>query len=153
MTHDADADLRVFRPRAARLVSLPLAAASLLVMGGIAVALPQITGRAVGVGDRVAFLAVGVGMAWVLVREAGVRAEPDEDGVVVRNLVRTRRLAWPEIVSVRFGPDRPWAQLDLADGTTLAVMAVQLADGARARAEARRLATLVARHSATERDD
>jgi hypothetical protein len=44
-------------------------------------------------------------------------------------------------------------QLDLADGDTLAVMGIQRADGAFAESEARRLATLVALHTTTQRDD
>ena len=148
-----DALHRPLRPRAARLVCLPLAALSLAMMVGLAVGLPALTGVRLGAGDRVGFVALGVLMAWFLLLEAGVRAVPGSDGLVVRNLVRTRRLAWAEIVSVRFGPDRPWVLLDLADGDTLAVMAVQRADGDRARAEARRLATLVALHSETARDD
>ncbi len=144
---------RPFRPRAARLVCLPLAALSLGLMVGLAVALPAVTGVRLGAGDRVGFVSLGVAMAWFLLREAGVRADAGPAGLVVRNLVRTRRLAWAEIVSVRFGPDRPWVHLDLADGETLPVMAVQRADGDRARAEARRLATLVAAHSTTPRDD
>ena len=154
MSRDADDPLhRPLRPRAARLVALPLAALSLAMMVAIALALPRLTGAPVGLGDRIGFVAFGVAVAWFLIREAGVRADPDAEGLTVRNLVRTRRLVWPEIVSVRFGPDRPWVQLDLADGDTLAVMAVQRADGDRARAEARRLATLVALHSPTARDD
>ena len=55
---------------------------------------------------------------------------------------------------MRFGSGRPWVQLDLADGDTLAVMGIQRADGACADAEARRLATLVAQHTADpQRDD
>lgn len=150
---DPDPLHRPLRPRAARIVCLPLAALSFVTMAGLAVALPRLTGVAVGLGDRIGFVTLGLAMAWFLLREATVRADPDPTGLTVRNLVRTRRLAWPEIVSVRFGPDRPWVQLDLADGDTLAVMAVQRADGDRARAEARRLATLVAAHSGTSRDD
>ncbi len=153
MSDTADPLHEPFRPRAARLVCLPLAALSLAMMVGLAVGLPALTGARLGLGDRVGFVALGVAIAWFLLREAGVRADPDGEALVVRNLVRTRRLAWAEIVSVRFGPDRPWVLLDLADGDTLAVMAVQRADGDRARAEARRLATLVAAHSATPRDD
>lgn len=149
---DHDALHRPLRPRAARLVCLPLAGLSLVTMVGLAVGLPRLTGATVGLGDRIGFVALGVAMAWFLLREAAVRADPDPTGLTVRNLVRTRRLSWTEIVSVRFGPDRPWVQLDLADGDTLAVMAVQRADGERAQGEARRLATLVAAHSATPRD-
>ena len=90
------------------------------------------------------------GFCW---RQASVRATVDDEGVTVRNLVYSRRLEWAEIVSVRFGSGRPWVQLDLSDGDTLAVMGIQRADGAYAEAEARRLATLVAQHTATPRDD
>src|SRR5699024_9466473 len=76
------------------------------------------------------------------------RATPG--GLFVRNLVRRRNLPWASIVSVRFGPDRPWAQLDLADGTTWPVMAIQSADGAYGTEQARRLAAWVRDAEATE---
>lgn len=154
MTESSDRPAyRPFRPRAARLVSWVLGAIVLVVMIVIAVALPAMMARPVAVGDQVAIIAFGVAVAWFLSRQAGVRAIPDPEGLTVRNLVVTTRLGWNEIVSVRFGPDRPWVQVDLSDGRTLAVMAVQRADGDAASAEARRLATLVAQHSITERDD
>ncbi len=64
----------------------------------------------------------------------------------MRNVIYTRRLAWPQIVSVRFGSGDAWVRLDLADGSTLAVMGIQRADGARGEAESRRLAALVQAH-------
>ncbi|WP_202627684.1 PH domain-containing protein [Cellulomonas sp. APG4] len=144
---------RAFRPRAARFVGIGLAVAVPGFMVALAVLLPRVAPARDSWGDRAGLLAFGLLVAWVVLRHAGVRAVPDDEGLVVRNLVRTTRLGWAEVHSVRFGPDRPWVQLDLADGTTLAVMAVQQADGAYARREARRLATLVDRHSRTERDD
>lgn len=144
---------RPFRPRAARAVSLVLGAAVLVMMVLIAALLPRIVGGPASVGDRLGIVGFGVAVAWFLHREAGVRALPDPQGMTVRNLLVTTRITWPQVVSVRFGPDRPWVQLDLADGQSLAVMAVQRADGDRAQQEARRMATLVARHSTTERDD
>ena len=154
MTESADPSAYgPFQPRAARLVSWVLGSVVLVVMIAIAVALPGMMARPVAVGDQVAIIAFGLAVAWFLSRQAGVRALPDPEGLTVRNLLVTTRLSWHEVVSVRFGPDRPWVQLDLSDGRTLAVMAVQRADGDAASAEARRLATLVARHSITERDD
>ncbi|QIK84928.1 PH domain-containing protein [Sanguibacter sp. HDW7] len=93
-----------------------------------------------------------VGFAvWLLWRHAGVLAVVSPEGIVVRNLVRTRALEWAQVESVRLGQGQPWVTLDLADGTTLAVMAVQSSDGAFGRAEAARLATLVVRYGeATE---
>lgn len=137
-----------FRPRLARVVTLAIGALVLVLTAALVVLMPRL-----GALDRVGFGAVGLAVAWFCWREASVVARPDDDGLTVRNLVVSRRLAWAEVVSVRFGQGRPWVQLDLADGDTLAVMAIQRADGARADAEARRLATLVARHTATGRDD
>ena len=139
---------RTFRPRAARVVTLVMAGVVLALTVGIIVALPQL-----GTGDQVGFALVGLLIAGFCLREASVRARVDEQGVTVRNLVFTRRLEWAQIVSVRFGSGRAWVQLDLSDGDTLAVMGIQRADGAYAEAEARRLATLVAQHTATPRND
>ncbi len=144
---------RPFRPTAARWVAGVLAGVVLVFMLALALALPTIAGDGAGVADRVGIAGFGILVAWFLLRQAGVRADPDETGLTVRNLMLTRRVEWAEIVSVRFGQGRPWVQLDLADGDTLSVMGVQAADGARAGAEAVRMSTLVALHSATRSDD
>jgi len=144
---------RPFRPTAARWVASALAVVVLVFMVTLALVLPAVAGEGVGLPDRVGIAGFGVAVSWFLGRQAGVRADPDETGLTVRNLLLTRRVEWAEIVSVRFGQGRPWVQLDLADGDTLSVMGVQSADGARASAEAVRLSTLVALHSTTRSDD
>lgn len=148
------ADLhRPFRPRGARWVAGTLAVlvplGALLLVYLLAVQVPGWQAWP----DRVVTVGFGLLVSWVLVRHASVRADPDDEALVVRNLLRTRRLPWPAIVSVRFGGGRPWVQLDLADGTVHAVMAVQQSDGAFAMAEAHRLARLVTLHTPTPRDD
>lgn len=138
-----------FRPRFARVVTLAIAA--LIAAGTVAlvVVLPQFYTRSV-VLDLVGIALVGAFGVWFCWRQATVVAVPDEHGLFVRNLVYTRRLEWAEIVLVRFGEGRPWAQLDLADGDTLAVMGIQRADGEHARREAARLAALVTAHGPRE---
>lgn len=138
-----------FRPRFARVVTLAIAA--LIAAGTVAlvVVLPQFYTRPV-VLDLVGIALVGAFGVWFCWRQATVVAVPDEHGLFVRNLVYTRRLEWAEIVLVRFGEGRPWAQLDLADGDTLAVMGIQRADGEHARREAARLAALVTAHGPRE---
>lgn len=81
----------------------------------------------------------------LIYRHGTVRADVDENGIYIRNLVRNRRLQWAQVVTVRLG-EYPWVQLDLSDGNTIAVMAIQRADGRRGREEATRLATLVHQH-------
>ena len=137
-----------FRPRFARVVTIALA---VLVVGSTAAIILAMS--VLSTGDRIGFVLVGALIVWFLWRQATVVARVDDDGLTVRNLVFTRRLEWAEVVSVRFGSGRPWVQLDLSDGDTLAVMGIQRADGAFADAEARRLATLVAMHTTTPRDD
>jgi hypothetical protein len=138
-----------FRPRRARRVAYPIAAVWMLVMAALAFLLPvRLT-----VWDRAGFLLVGVLVAWFMHRQASVVAVPSEGGLHVQNLFLSRDLEWAEILAVRFGGGQPWVALDLSDGDTLAVMAIQRADGARGVAESRRLATLVDAHTRTERDD
>ncbi|MCL3862806.1 PH domain-containing protein [Actinotalea sp. K2] len=144
---------RPFRPRAARWVSWVFGVLVVVVLGSIVVVLPSEGPVAASPLDRAGIAAFAALVVWFLGRQAGVRADPDEDGLTVRNLVVRRRLDWGQVVSVRFGQGRPWVQLDLDDGDTLAVMAIQRADGLLAAAEAQRLATLVALHSTTDRDD
>ena len=125
---------------------------SKLLTAVLVASLPSIASE-YGPGDQAGIALLGLAVTWFCWRQASVSARPDETGITVRNLVVSRRIAWAEVVSVRFGGGRPWVQLDLADGDTLAVMGIQRADGARAEAEARRLATLVELHSRTARDD
>jgi hypothetical protein len=141
------------RPRRGRIAGWVSAIAVVLVLGVPALALNRSGPGEWTWIDRGGILAVVVVVAGGLLRLAAVRAVPGERGVTVHNLVVTRDLVWTQIVTVRFGGDSPWAVLDLDDGDTLAVMGVQRADGAYGRAEAERLATLVALHSGTPRDD
>ncbi len=69
----------------------------------------------------------------------------DRGGLTVVNMVRSRRLDWAEVIAVRLGPGDPWVMLDLSDGTTLPAMAIQSADGARARRAVADLDALVTR--------
>jgi hypothetical protein len=69
--------------------------------------------------------------AWfALVRS---RAVATTEGLTVVNGYRTRVFEWAELVAIHLPPGAPWAVLDLADGTTCPVMAIQGSDGARAR--------------------
>ena len=133
-----------FRPRRGRVVSLVCAVASVVVFGVIATTLP---GPAEAgnwrLGDRLFFAGLGVGIALVLWRYASIRATPTQETLTVRNLFTTRTVTWLSVVDLRFGGGDPWVTMELDDTDTLAVMAIQKADGAFGREEASRLAALV----------
>lgn len=131
-----------FTARRARVVSLVLAVGVML----MCVALAFLVTGVVKWWDRAGFLAVGAIIAWFLYRQATVRADPTREGLTVRNLFDVRTVPWSDVLEVRYGGGRPWVQLELEDGDTLGVMAVQRADGAIADAEASRLAALASAH-------
>ncbi len=73
----------------------------------------------------------------------------DESGLTVTNGYKVRRYEWAEVLHVSLSPHRPWALLDLSDGSTLPVMAIQVSDGDRARLATRELVTVIAEHTGT----
>ncbi len=135
---------RPFVSRRARVVATTMGALSLVIFGGLAVLLPTNAGLTTWQGgDRVLVALIGVLIAAGCWRYAGIRAVPTPDGLLVRNLVVTRRVAWAQVIGVQFGGGAPWVTLELDDTDTVAVMAIQRADGEQAEQEAVRLAGLV----------
>lgn len=150
MTDDPYDDLT---PRFVRYVGWT--AVTVVVLGGLLVLwlAPGTGGRGYGVGNVsgiLLVLAAGCAFLW---RQATVRARVDEQGITVRNLLRVRTLDWAQVLSVQFGSGDPWVLLELSDGTTWPVMAIQRADGAYATRQAQRLAALVVRHGEGHEQD
>ncbi|WP_133741521.1 PH domain-containing protein [Actinorugispora endophytica] len=91
----------------------------------LAVILPEGWGTA----DRVAMVLLGLVITGGLRLLARPRLDLTEERVTVVNSIRTHVLAWPEIIDVRMPVGEPWPSVDLADGSTLAVMGIQSSDG------------------------
>lgn len=146
MPADSEQSLpRTFRPRRARITIWIISAFLLVVMGIIAVLLPDDGARTWGIADRIGVFASGLFIVWFLNRHAQVRAIADADGLLVVNMFKRRHLQWGEVLSVRLKRGDPWVFLDLSDGSTLAVMGIQGSDGDVAAEHARELAGLVHR--------
>ena len=133
-----------FTPRRGRRMAMVMAVISLVLFAALAVLVAGVDEGGWVVADRLMMAVIGVGLALTLWRWAAIRAVPDSAGVTVQNLLGRRHIRWSEVVDVTFGEGDPWATLHLKDTETVAVMAIQRADGASARAEAQRLADLVA---------
>jgi hypothetical protein len=119
-----------FRPRNIRFVAYGLAVLIMATMAALAVIMPE----GWGLQDRVFLLLLGVAIGGGLRFLARPRLELTEERVTVVNSIRTHVLVWPEIIDARMPVGEPWPSIDLADGSTLAVMAIQSSDGDLARA-------------------
>lgn len=73
------------------------------------------------------------------------RVVASEAGVRVVNGYKQRDYEWAEIISIHLPAGAPWATIDLADGNTASMLAIQGSDGARARAAVRSLRALIDR--------
>ena len=109
-----------FRPGRTRAVLLGLGLAAFAALAVIALLLEPLH-----TGERITFVVTGALFLAVAVLLSRPHAVADEEGLTVVNLTTRRRLAWAEIVQVNLRPGDPWVQLDLADGSCLAVMGIQ----------------------------
>lgn len=130
---------QAFRPVRGRIVPIIIGVGILVGAIALAVSLPE----RYGVMDRLTCAGIGAATAAFMYRYATIHARPDADGLWVRNLGPGDLVPWEDIVAVRFSQGMPWVRLDLADGTDMAVMAIQRADGPRSLDDAQRLADLV----------
>jgi len=103
--------------------------------------------------QRITLLLVFAAMIGLLYALARTSAVASEHGLRVINGFKVRELEWAEVVRLTFNRNRPWALLDLADGSTVSVMAIQSSDGQWGRDAAKKLATVIAEHSQTPRND
>ncbi len=143
---------RSYRPLGTRVVAATAAVGMTVAMVVLWESLPASVRADFTEFQRVTLLVFFAAMLLILFALFRTSARADDSGLRVVNGYRTHRLEWAEIISVSLHPNRPWAMLDLADGGTLAVMAIQSADGARASRSARELAGVIAERSRADRD-
>ncbi|MCW5950948.1 MAG: PH domain-containing protein [Propionibacteriaceae bacterium] len=125
---------RPYYPRATTLTAIGLSVVLLLAAWFGWQALPpdiQEMFSGAQVGTLVLFVLVMLGMMLGL-GLSHVRA--DDDGLLIRNGLRSHRIEWRQIEGFRFTPHDPWAYVLFADDPgSRPLMAVQRVDGARAR--------------------
>ncbi len=141
-----------YRPLGARVVAVAAAGCLLAVFAVLALALPapaRAGFTAVQTATLVLFL---VAVLAVLYGVARTRVHIDDTGITVLNGYRRHRLEWAEAIAISLPRGAPWAVIDAADGTVVSVMALQSADGERARRAVRALAAGLDAHSGPDPD-
>lgn len=102
--------------------------------------------------QRLTLLLFVAGVLAVLYGIYRTSARAEDTGLTVTNGYRVHRYEWAEVVRVSLGPNRPWVLLDLADGSTVSVMAIQTSDKTLAVRSVRELASILAQRTRTDHD-
>lgn len=132
-----------WRPLGVRLAGGALGSMLLVVCVAAWIAFPASVRESFTTFQRITmvFLSLLAFSAWfALVRS---RAVATESGLLVVNGYRRRQLEWAQIVAIHLPAGAPWATLDLTDGETCPVMAIQGSDGARAKLAVRQVRALL----------
>jgi len=131
-----------FRPTVTRIVLLTVGAALVVVLTAIGLLLENLSP-----GEQASFILTGLLFFAGLALFSRPKVVADEAGVTVVNLITTRRLEWAEVLRVNLRPGDAWVHLDLADGTSLPAMGIQVGVAkARAIDDARALRVLAEHH-------
>lgn len=133
----------VLRPRKLFIVAWVGAVVIIALFAAMAVLLTSVyTGVYFRFADQVAVMLIGLFIAGGLLLVARPRVRADAEGIEVRNIVASHRLAWSDVERIAFPDGASWARLDLADDEYLHVMAVQAVDGERSVVAMRELRAL-----------
>lgn len=139
-----------WKPLGVRIAIYAFGGALMVVFGAMWISLgPEIRGhfttfqRATTVG---LFLLLFV-CYWGLIRSKVIASD---DGLTVINGFRTHSYEWAQVIQITIGQGAPWAYLDLSDGETRSVIAIQGSDGARAIKAVREIRALIRDHEASD---
>jgi hypothetical protein len=126
------------------------------IFGGMLVALVVAVWIAFGADVRARFTPIelmtlallgllALGVWWALMRS---RVTATEQGLCVINGYKRRDYEWAQVLGITLRRGAPWASLDLSDGTSVSVMALQGSDGNRAINAVRALRRIIRERSA-----
>jgi hypothetical protein len=118
-------------PRRLGRICRVLAGVVVVVFGGVALLLPRGNDavEAFGPVDQVAFFCIGLLIAGGVLVLTRFRVRADERGIWVRNSLGERFFPWAVVVGVNLPEGATWAQLELHDDETVALLALQTSDG------------------------
>ena len=119
------------RARRLTLVCRAVAVLVLVTFGGLAVVLPKGSrdGQKFSVGDQISFFFIGLLLAAAVLAFTRVRVRADDQGIWVRNVVGERFFPWGVVVAIELPEGASWAQLELHDDESVALLALQSNDG------------------------
>lgn len=141
----APAASEIFRPHWTRIITRILAPGVVLAYAALTVGLFAIHWEMWHIYDAVWLNVFSIAIAVFVWRLGSVRAIARPSELTVINIIKRRTVEWAEIVGVSYNPGlgEQYVTLDLDDGSTLLVKAIQSGDGPRALRACTRLRRLV----------
>ena len=152
MTTTDDVRARTWRPFGARLMATVLGAMLLVLVLVVWLTWSDHVRAAFTFGQRATLFLLGLGAfaCWFAIMRSRVTA--DENGMTVVNGYRRRAFEWSQVVAINLRRGAPWAGVDLSDGTSVSLFAIQGSDGQRAIRAVRELRALVEKHTPSDHD-
>lgn len=118
------------RPRRLRVTVIALAVLIILVHIAWAIVLVRgDTGVTIGIADQLAFVAIGLIFAGVLLTLLRIRVRVGAPGVEVRGPLRSRVWDWRDVVGLTFPRSGKWPRLELPAYEHVGIWAIQTVDG------------------------
>jgi len=139
-----------YRPLGARVVAVAAGASLVAIMAALWAAMAPDVRAQFTVLQTVTLLLFLAGVLVALLGIARTQVRADVTGILIRNGFRQRQLDWSEAVTISLPRGAPWAVIDTADGSVVAVMALQSADGSRARGAVAELRRRIDAHEAPD---
>lgn len=96
--------------------------------------------------DQVSMALLGLILAGAVLLPTRSRLRVGPSGIVVRNVLSDKTIAWPDVVGVSFPLGARWARVDLPDDEYVPIMAIQTVDKTRAVDAMDRLRELVVKY-------
>lgn len=119
------------QPRRLTRVCRAVALVVLVTFATLALLLPKgsTDSQKFGVADQISFFVIGLLLAAAVLGFTRARVRADPQGVWVRNVMGERFFPWGIVVGIDLAEGAPWAQLELRDDDTVALLALQTNDG------------------------
>lgn len=129
-TRDADWELE-YRPKKLRVWTIAIAVVVLIlhIIWALTLTAGRDTGVHIGGADQLAFVAIGIILAGLILLLLRIRIRAGAAGVELTGLLATKLYQWDDIVGFTFPLSAQWARLELPAYEHVGIPAIQAMDG------------------------
>lgn len=123
-----------YRPKKLRVWTVVIAVVVLIlhILWAATLTAGRDTGVTIGGGDQLAFVAIGIILAGLILLLLRIRVRAGTEGVELTGLLRAKVFRWDDIVGFTFPISAQWARLELPAYEHVGILAIQAMDGEQA---------------------